>query len=1118
MLTVVIGLVAATSASAALTPVRRDTRESALPRVRAGVIRIPPAHTRGLTRVIVRLLAAPLAAWSSSSTLAYGARAQRLDVSSRSSRTYLARLARLQMAAAAQVKAAIPQARIQEHYSILLDGFAVQLPVKALPKLVRLSVVTKVYPSLTYTRTMDRGPSVIHATELQAASGDKGQGIKIGVVDTGVDATSPFLNPSGFSYPTGFPKGDTKLTTPKVIVARVFPGPVRDKNSNKAFDAAEPHGTHVSGIAAGDEGTNAPAGPDHPATANLSGVAPRAWIGNYRVFTVPTPLGHEGDTPEIVQAFESAVNDGMNVINFSGGGPATDPANDALIEAVHNTVLAGVVPVIASGNDRDDFGLGTAGSPGTAPDAISVAATSNSHVFAPALNVVGGPPSLGAVPVQTFRPPASWASTDQTLVDVSSVVGTDGKPVDSHLCGPATDPNSGLGTLPKGSLTGKIALVSRGSCTFISKAERALIGGASGIILVDNRFGEANGIPARLPIPSGMVSDLDGKNLRAYAAANGGQMKIRVSSDIKEIPTGRSGIITSFSSAGPTDFGHLLKPDVSAPGLDVLSSTPPATTGSAFSVFAGTSMATPHVAGAAALLLQQHPGWSPPQIKSTLMSTAGPAWGDTARTQEAPVLLEGAGLANVLTANDPKIFTDPQSLSFARIDVSPGAQRSSLLLTVSDAGNGSGNWTVSLAPQSATAGATIDVPGTVTVAPGGDVAIPVVVHAASGAATGENYGFIVLSSNGVQRRVPYDFLVERPALRDAPVTKLARLQLGDTANGPNRVTAYCCPAEPFGPPPDYTGAPMNQDGSEHVYSTDITEPVVNFGVSVLAAENGALIDPFVLGSKDENDVQGYTGTPTDVNALTFDSNIDIGAAGVQFPRLQRFYVAVDSRADPFTNKPQKGKYLLNAWVNDVTPPAVRLLTTRVTAGRPLIVAETADFGAGVDPLSLVFAYNKVLIGASEYDPLSGLIVFGIPPQAPKFKAGKTAAILVASDYQEAKNVNTVGTELMPNTTYRAARLRVVNGPTVTWIEPPAHVCALKRDGLVVVAASNKKVSNVTFRDGSRLISVDKSGPGGVFSATWKTGSLKTGTHHLTATVADAAGHKAAAGRQLKICK
>src|SRR5204862_2704499 len=172
------------------------------------------------------------------------------------------------------------------------------------------------------------------------------------------------LNATGFSYPAGSPKGDTKLTTPKVIVAKSFPGEPRDKNSAKPFDPSEPHGTHVSGIAAGDEGTTAPAGRDHPAVSNLAGVAPRAYIGNYRVFTVPTPIGHVANTPEIVAAFESAVADGMNVINFSGGGPETDPVNDAMIETVRNVAAAGVVPVFAAGNDRADFGLGSTGSPG----------------------------------------------------------------------------------------------------------------------------------------------------------------------------------------------------------------------------------------------------------------------------------------------------------------------------------------------------------------------------------------------------------------------------------------------------------------------------------------------------------------------------------------------------------------------------------------------------------------------------------------------------------------------------------------------------------------------------------------------------------------------------------
>ena len=144
---------------------------------------------------------------------------------------------------------------------------------------------------------MDRGPSVIHATDLAGRDrATKGQGIKIGVVDTGVDSTNPFLNPAGFSYPAGLPEGRHEADDAEGD-RRESRSPARcaTRRARKAFDATEPHGTHVSGIAAGDEGTTAPAGPDHPATTNLSGVAPKAWIGNYRVFTDPDPARPRGE-------------------------------------------------------------------------------------------------------------------------------------------------------------------------------------------------------------------------------------------------------------------------------------------------------------------------------------------------------------------------------------------------------------------------------------------------------------------------------------------------------------------------------------------------------------------------------------------------------------------------------------------------------------------------------------------------------------------------------------------------------------------------------------------------------------------------------------------------------
>ena len=1120
LLTLLAALLSASAASASFRPINRNFGDVTLPRVRAGVVRIPAGHSRGRVTVIARLSLPPLAAAQDLRPLSLGA-AERLNVRSATSRAYLARLAHAQRTAAAVLHREIPSARVTHRYRIVLDGLSVDLPVKALPKLTAMGFVTKVYPSVRYAATLNDSPSIIGATALTAATGSRGDGIKIGVVDTGVDVHSPFLDPTGYSYPPGFPKGGLRWTSPKVIVARSFPGPGSDRAGRLAFDRTEPHGTHVSGIAAGDAGTNAPAEKTHPAVAGLSGVAPRAWIGNYRVFTVPTPVGHVGNTPEIAAAFEAAVADGMNVINFSGGGAQTEPANDALVEVVHNVVAAGVVPVIAAGNDRDEFGLGSVGSPGTAPDAISVAAVSNSHVFSPSfgLTAAGAPATLRSLPFESDgnrKPPASWADSDKTLVDVGTVLGTDGNPVDRHLCGLGS-PNTGGNPLPRHSLDGVVALASRGSCTFFSKSERARRAGAIGLVLVDNRPGEPNPVPILARIPIGMIGDLDGSRLRAFIAGTGGRTTFRVSSSIEEIVTGRSGILTSFSSAGPTGFGHQLKPDIAAPGGQILSSTPPAETGSVFSVFDGTSMATPHVAGAAALLVQRHPGWSAPQIKSALVSTAGPAWADTARTVEAPVLLEGGGLANVAAADDPRVFFDPVSLSFDDVDVHRGYVSRSKLVTIDDAGGGAGTWQVELRPQSATPGATISIQSTVDLAPGGTATLPVIVRAGADAGAGQDYGFIVLRQGAIERRIPYAFLVTRPGLALSGPVELKRIQTGDTRLGASRASVYCCPSEPFGPPPTYTGPAMDEAGAEHVYVTHVDRNVANVGVSILASTPGSLIDPWFLGSLDENDVQGYAGTPVNVNDLTFDAHLDIGAAGAEFPLQKEYFVSVDSGRDPFTGRSLGGRYLLNSWVDDVQPPLIGRVTTRVAAGHPLIVARTLDFGAGVDPLSLALSYKKVLVGAAAYDPFTGFALFPLPAGAPALKPGKTRALVIASDYQESKNVNTVGADIMPNTAYARVELTVVKGPAVTWILPEPG-CVGKRTRLVVAASATTKIREVRFLDSRSTIGVDRKGPGGIYAVDWKTKDAKRGEHRLHAVVVDRTGASATAARTVRVCR
>jgi subtilisin family serine protease len=811
----------------------------------------------------------------------------------------------------------------------------------------------------------------------------------------------------------------------------------------------------------------------------------------------------------------------MNVINFSGGGPETDPANDAMIPTIKNVAAAGVVPVIAAGNDRDDFGLGTVGSPGTAPDAITVAAVTNLHYFGRELSVVS--PALQGTNPFPIVPnsdglPASWSDTPQTLMDVGRLTGTDGMPVDRHLCGPANDPNLLKPTLPANSLKGKIALVERGICSFDSKAFRAASAGAIGMIVADNRPGDPDQIPIAIGFPLAMISDLDGQDLVDATASTGGQARITVSRDVFEINTGRSGVVADFSAGGPTDFAHLLKPDISAPGTQVLSSTLPEFAGSPFAVFDGTSMATPHIAGSAALLLQRHPGWTPKQIKSALMLAAVPAYSNTARTAEAPVLEEGAGLAWLPTADNPLIFSDPQSLSLGELNLANGGTPSrQMVVTLSDAGGGDGTWDVSLQAQSASNGATINFSPTLTVPPGGTAMLTVTAATSATAQPGDDYGFVVLKHGSDTRRIPYDFYVTNPGLAKEAAIPLKALQSGDTRKGKNLASVYRWPAAPFGLPPNPTGSPTDEKGKEHLYVTTTTKETVNFGVAVVSESTNALIDPWLLAAPDENTVLGYAGTPVNVNGILFDYQADIGVAGAVFQSPGKYYVSVDSGEDPFTHQGLPGSYVLRSWVNDLKPPKVTLLTTKVAAGRPTIALRVTDSQSGPDPYSIVIGYGNSLVGVAAFDPKTGTAVIPIPSEAGTLDSGRPKLLMLASDNQESKNVNTIGPNALPNTTIKSTSITVVNGPAITWIAPQASVCAAKRERLVVLASDTAKISSVTFFDGSRKVATVKTGPADLYGANWNTAHLAKGRHVLKAVVADKAGKHVSALRAARVC-
>ena len=346
-----------------------------------------PSPSGKLVEVVVTLPRPSLAvAVAHDRTLAAAvARRHALAVRTPAAVSYLRTLASAQRTLAARLAVTIPSARVNWHYGVALDGVSVVLPASELARLRAVPGAT-VWPTVTYhalqdtpglraAKSADPGPSLIGATALWGQNlATAGQGIKIGIIDDGIDQAHHYFNPSGFSYPAGFPKGNTAYTTPKVIVARAFPSPsIHWKYADTPFDPVNSdHATHVAGIAAGDYNTPTVSGGKDP----ISGVAPKAYLGNYKVYTVPTAdYGLDGNSPEIAKGIDQAVTDGMNVINLSIGEPEIAPRRDIVVQALDNAAAAGVVPVVAADNDFDVGGLGTIGSPGNAPDAITVAAS-----------------------------------------------------------------------------------------------------------------------------------------------------------------------------------------------------------------------------------------------------------------------------------------------------------------------------------------------------------------------------------------------------------------------------------------------------------------------------------------------------------------------------------------------------------------------------------------------------------------------------------------------------------------------------------------------------------------------------------------------------------------------
>ncbi|HEX7949942.1 MAG TPA: S8 family serine peptidase [Candidatus Limnocylindrales bacterium] len=570
----------------------------------------------------------------------------RLNPNSAAAKKYLGYLKQQHSDFQKWLQANVPSAKVTSEYFVTLNAVAVRLNGAAIGKLANSPYVESVEYVTLYRPTMSESYKLINASPAWAAAGgraDAGAGVKVGIIDTGIDVDHPFFDPSGFTAPAGFPKCDArdsssnkadtncKYTSGKVIVAKVF-----NNNLNQnGFDAraAQDHGTHVSGTVAGVTGKTATV--QGVAIDDMSGVAPGAWLGNYNVFPGDVTNARSED---ILNAVEAAVNDGMDVLNLSLGG-GYNGNNDLLANGLDDAVAAGVVVAVAAGNSGP--GSNTIESPGRARNVITVGASTNQHFIGqPFTYPSGGGTTIGAA-VGDFDP---LPTGSYGLFDTASTACT---------------------TVAAGA-SGKLAIVNRGGCTFSTKVRSAIAAGAVGVVVVNNVAGDPTAMATDGlggdDLPAVMIGKAEGAALRTAAPTTAD-----ANASFQEFITTNGDIIAGFSSRGPTSVDFAVKPDLTSVGVNVLSSIP-LNSGDDWAFFSGTSMATPHIAGSAAVLLGLHPSWTPAEVKSALVNTADRVVKDSTNgTAIVGPLVQGVGRENLGDASTAEVTFWPISASFGKV-------------------------------------------------------------------------------------------------------------------------------------------------------------------------------------------------------------------------------------------------------------------------------------------------------------------------------------------------------------------------------------------------------------------------------------------------------------------
>ena len=691
-------------------------------------------------------------------------------------------------------------ARITSESHTLLNAIFVEASGQTAAQLEAIPGVRYVARIPPFRPLLDRALdllSVPAAWSILGGQSNAGAGMKIAVIDSGIEATHPAFQDAALIAPANYPTCSiaklplvpldcTRYTNGKIIVARSYvpyiaAGSPPSPAANSRPDDYSPrdrvgHGTAVAMAAAGVRNP----GP----AATITGVAPKAWLGSYKVFGSPG-LNDSTSADAVLAALEDAFADGMDVAVLSLGAPALqgpddvgaicgnapNQACDPFAAAVKNAVNGGMVVIAAAGNE----GLsgtavqptwGSVTTPAHASAALAVAATTNSHNWSNPLTVAGlntfhSLLGAGPVPNPAFAAPLGDAST----------VG------DSEACNP----------LPAASLTGTYALVDRGTCTFAIKVQNLTAAGAVGAIIVnnpgDNTVFTPGGLSGATTIPAAIVGYDDGQAMRIWLQSNS-TATAAMDPALQPFDVATANQIAGFSSRGPVLGTGAMKPDISAPGTDLYTAAQRydpngalfAPTG--YLISQGTSFSAPLIAGIAALVKQANPALTAAQIKSAIVNTASQDVTDPVAQSpaQASLLAAGTGRASAANAISATLAAVPSNASFGLLV--PGSKLPlAQAIQLTNTGKATQTLTLAANPRNSDAKATLtlDRPS-VILAPGQTVTLNLTLNG-SLPDPGVYEGFVTVTGSTTPFRIPWLYLST-----DGIPWNIVPL-LGDGANG-----------------------------------------------------------------------------------------------------------------------------------------------------------------------------------------------------------------------------------------------------------------------------------------------------------------------------------------------